>query len=77
MFLLKGPFTGASMNPARSFGPAAVMGNWEHHWVYWAGPICGALLAAFVYKLLVFNTKNHTYVPIETTKKDIEMQNIS
>ncbi|EUC47045.1 hypothetical protein COCMIDRAFT_35348 [Bipolaris oryzae ATCC 44560] len=46
-------FTGASLNPARSFGPAVITGVWPgHHWIYWLGPLLGALLAVGFYKLL-------------------------
>ena len=47
-----GPISGASMNPARSFGPALLAGHWTAHWVYWVGPILGAALGAVIYQTL-------------------------
>lgn len=50
--LVGGPLTGASMNPARSFGPALVGGLWRGHWLYWLAPITAMMAAAWVYKQL-------------------------
>jgi MIP family channel proteins len=47
--LFGGPVTGASMNPARSFGPALAAGQWQDFWIYVAGPAIGAPLGAFAY----------------------------
>ena len=50
--LFGGPVTGASMNPARSFGPALAAGEWTDFWVYLAGPLAGAALGALAYQLV-------------------------
>jgi MIP family channel proteins len=50
--MFAGPASGASMNPARSFGPALVSGTWEHQWIYYVGPCIGAVLGVLTYEYL-------------------------
>jgi MIP family channel proteins len=50
--LFGGPLTGAAMNPARAFGPELWSGNWGEGWIYYLGPVLGALLASGVYEYL-------------------------
>ncbi|MGH2837932.1 MAG: MIP family channel protein [Thermoleophilaceae bacterium] len=48
--LFGGPVTGASMNPARSLGPALAAGEWQDFWVYIVGPVVGAAVGGFAYQ---------------------------
>jgi aquaporin NIP len=50
--LFGGTVTGASMNPARSFGPALAAGEWDSFWIYVVGPVLGAALGALAYQLV-------------------------
>ena len=62
--LTGGPLTGASMNPARSFGPALIGGVWTAHWIYWAAPITAMVAAARSYDFLRGASGAHPGVPI-------------
>jgi aquaporin Z len=50
--LFGSPVSGASMNPARSLGPALVLGDWTAWWAYLAGPLIGAAVAAGIARVL-------------------------
>ena len=55
--MFAGPITGASMNPARSIGPALVSGNFEHLWIYILATCLGAMAASIVF-LKIFKSEN-------------------
>ncbi len=50
--LVTGPLTGGSFNPARSLGPAVAGGGWAAHWLYWAAPVVGMVVAARLFEAL-------------------------
>jgi MIP family channel proteins len=58
--LFAGPISGASMNPARSFGPALVSMTWTAQWVYVTAPFLGVALAAVTYRWLRLASQEQT-----------------
>ncbi|KAH7850713.1 hypothetical protein Vadar_001913 [Vaccinium darrowii] len=61
--LVGGPFDGASMNPARAFGPALVGWRWRNHWIYWVGPFVGAGIAGLLYEFAVLQPDQTSHHP--------------
>ena len=51
--MFAGPLTNASMNPARSFGPALIGNHWEPMWLYLTAPFVGMALAVVLFKYFV------------------------
>merc|ERR1719427_2539678 len=59
------PYTGTSINPARSLGPAVVTGTFDtNHWVFWVGPLIGGVLGGVVYNYVLRN--ENTFKPVNT-----------
>ncbi|XP_013931456.1 PREDICTED: aquaporin-2-like isoform X2 [Thamnophis sirtalis] len=47
-------YTRCSMNPARSFGPAVITGDFLQQWIFWVGPLIGAVLASVLYNFVIY-----------------------
>nr|QCT85205.1 tonoplast intrinsic protein 2 [Arachis hypogaea] len=56
--LAAGAFSGGSMNPAVSFGPAVISGDFTNHWIYWVGPLIGGAVAGLVYSFFYMPTEH-------------------
>merc|ERR1711937_8749 len=59
--LATGNLSGGSMNPARSLGPAVAAGYWHSHYVYWVGPIIGAICAGLLWKFVFAKPESDDY----------------
>eukprot|EP00095_Tigriopus_kingsejongensis_P010437 snap_masked-scaffold294_size218657-processed-gene-1.4 protein:Tk10437 transcript:snap_masked-scaffold294_size218657-processed-gene-1.4-mRNA-1 annotation:"Aquaporin AQPAe.a " len=72
------PYTGCGANPARTLGPALVASQWNDHWVYWAGPMSGAGLAALIYRMGLSSFKRHEQHQYDITNTDtMKMHSVS
>nr|XP_020466413.1 aquaporin-4-like isoform X1 [Monopterus albus]QKE23086.1 aquaporin 14 [Monopterus albus] len=71
--LIGARFSGASMNPARSLGPALITGIWENHWVYWIGPVLGAVLAGVSHEFFFARSASRHKLVACLTCKDIDI----
>jgi glycerol uptake facilitator-like aquaporin len=62
-----GPITGAAMNPARWFGPAAVTSVWDNSFVWVVGPLVGAAIAALAYRFFFLPEADLLRTPADPT----------
>ncbi len=67
--LAGGALTGASMNPARSFGPALAMGDFTYFWMYLVGPAIGGMIAALVYDRLFMPAESKPPIKVANQSK--------
>lgn len=75
--MIAGPISGASMNPARSLGPALVSSEYRGLWIYFLGPIAGAIAGAWVYNIIRFTDKPLRELTMTTSFLRSKSRNIS
>lgn len=69
--LAGGSSTGASMNPARTFGPAIWNWQWTSHWIYWISPLSASLLSSVFYRTVFYRPN-----PKDLIKNTINVEEI-
>ncbi|KAF9618125.1 hypothetical protein IFM89_000241, partial [Coptis chinensis] len=73
--IFAGPVSGASMNPARSLGPAIVANRYKGIWIYIVGPLCGTVAGAWAYNLIRFTDKPlRSFVVIDEKGRDMALE---
>jgi len=68
--LAAGPITGASMNPARAFGPTVVLLPWNLHWCYWVAPMIAGLIVGLAYRFVLLEQDIEWIDESEETEED-------
>ncbi|GAB0097141.1 aquaporin [Sergentomyia squamirostris] len=68
-----GPFSGGSMNPARSLGPALWNGDFDSHWIYWVGPILAALVVTPFYQVVFRRDEPPAETPAKSSGEEIPL----
>jgi aquaporin related protein len=69
-----GPFTGASMNPVRTLGPAIWNGNWENQWIFWAAPLSAGLVASVFYKKIFWRQHPDELEATDPGERDMSLR---
>lgn len=71
MVPLESPISGTSTNPARSFGPAIISGQWEGWWIYWIGPVLGAVAAIALFSFLGMKVEEAKLYHFESDQRKV------
>lgn len=77
MVPLEAPLSGTSTNPARTFGPAVISGQWDAWWVYWVGPLGGALASIIIFSFLTERIEEARLYHFECDQRKLFRSNLA